>query len=85
MMYILTQDELDKLVPKEDFDRARAALDWVRQRVMEACPHTPVACLKHKYCSDCWLSDIGPNMPGIERPSREISKAICPLTRNYPK
>jgi hypothetical protein len=85
MMYILTSEELDKLVSKKKLDKANAALKWLREHVMEACPYSPTKCKKHDYCSNCWLSHMGPKMPASERPPEEISRAICPLTREYPK
>lgn len=90
MMYVLTQEELDKLVPKKELDAANAGLDWIRNNFASKCPHnpSPPPGRLYDYCSECPLSHIGMRHQPPEqrpRPPREISKAICPLRREYPK
>jgi hypothetical protein len=98
MMYVLTQEELDKLVPKKDLDAANTSLDaanagleWMRNIFVSECPFHPAAppgVKPYYYCSECPLSDLGAHSKGLEqrpRPTSEISKAICPLRRAYPK
>jgi hypothetical protein len=66
MLYVLTQEELDNLVPKKDLDAANAGLEWMR----------------NKFIPMCRRSDIGGDAKTEkERPPSDISSAICPNKR----
>ena len=89
MMYTLTQEELDNLVPKSELERLEKAMDWMRNTFVQRCPYNscPPPGRLYTYCSMCPVSDIGPEdeLHQIPKPTREISKAICHLQRNYSK
>jgi hypothetical protein len=90
MLYVLTQEELDNLVPKKDLDAANAGLEWMRNKFIPMCRRNPI----HKgstsrqsgntywYCCGCPVSDIGGDAKTEkERPPSDISSAICPNKR----
>lgn len=89
MMFTLTQEEMDSLVPRSDLERAEKALDWMRQNFVPKCQHNPSPAPGEKpyyYCVECPLSDVGSgHLVQRPRPDREISKVMCPLLRGYPK
>lgn len=87
MMYVLTQEELDNLVPMKALNAANAGLEWVRQSFVPRCMHFPISVTApYYYCSECPLSSTGKNLQLTHgRPTHEISKVICPLRREYPK
>ncbi len=76
MQYILTQDEMDNLVPKVDHVKALDAIACMRRMIV------PVGKCVHDsggpgYCDDCPLSSLGLGY--------EMSKQMCNLHRQYSK
>jgi len=86
MKYILTQEEIDKMVPKKDLDKARKALDWMLNIFVSRCPHNPNPPPGHPYgyCSECPISDIR-EPTQIPIPEDGISRTICTRRRRYGK
>ena len=87
MQYLLTQAELDALVPKAEVERRDKFLELARDLVLK---HAKVQCIHAKpklpgshrhyagYCDDCPLSDL--TFP------RELGKnQICKLPKHYSK
>ncbi len=83
MQYVLTQEELDGLTSKAELSKAGAAIAALRELVVPK-----GKCVHHaggpRYCDECPLSSIGP-VDSPQRPSRELSKIMCPLARAYSK
>ena len=86
MMYILTQEEMDRLVPKEELEKADKALGWARERLAPRCSRNEsVDGAPYYYCDDCPLSDIGSKKKIPDRPENDISRVICKHRRSYSK
>lgn len=92
MQYILTQEELNNLRTKKDYEDLRkeikileSALEWARDKIARKCIHTHDE--EHiVYCDECPLSDIGGRgKEAKRRPTHRISNAICTLDREYSK
>lgn len=86
MLYTLTQEELDNLVPKKEPDAVNAGLEWMRNRFVPKCPHNLANDGRRSgevyyYCSECPLSDIAHGEMVKDAPPSDISSAICPNKR----
>jgi hypothetical protein len=87
MQYILSEEELGKLVPMEKYQLAMRANELARELILKAtdtvCIHDhSVPTRQNKlcgYCSGCPLGEL----TGGERYAP--LKALCGQTRNYPK
>lgn len=81
MQYVLTQEEMDRLVPKTDLINAIKAISCMRRIIV------PVGqCVHDKdgppYCDDCPLSHISNQKLEF---TRELSMQMCNLQRRYSK
>lgn len=83
MQYLLTKEEYDALKSAEKNippDQLKLTMEFVRSQIVgDKCIHSKS---KDKlwYCGDCPISHIGQRG---DHPSKEISKLICPLSREY--
>ncbi len=82
MQYILTQEELDALVPRVDLVERDAYLEVARLLVLK---HSKTTCIHDRprhhgraggYCDDCPLSDVL---------LRGSTNRLCTLPKNYSK
>jgi hypothetical protein len=93
MQYILTEEEYNNLTNKQEAEMQIAmrdkALAWARKQLK------PKYC-GEGYCDTCTISDIGfyceddgdtiiEKVEGVNAPTRNVSKMVCKLTRNYSK
>jgi len=89
MKYLLSQEEIDNLVPERDLLIMKKALEWARLRLAPRCPHLPSpepGSRPYFHCSECPISHIGlATLKQISSPPRGISEVLCPLKREYPK
>ena len=80
MEYILSTKEYDALTPVKGLQDRNEALEIARQIIKG---NSSIRC-NEGYCDMCPISDIG-GEPTENRPTREISRMICQLPRNYSK
>ena len=77
MQYILTQHELDSLVPKAELLRAKEAIEWFHAVFIgKQCIHHPDYPGIFDYCDQC---PIG----GLE--DREMRNKLCDKPKQYGK
>jgi hypothetical protein len=83
MQYLLTQEEMDRLVPKVDLVKATDAIGAMRRMIVPVgkCVHDQ---LGPAYCDDCPLSSTG-GLNDKRKPTYEMSKQMCNLHRRYSK
>jgi len=82
MQYLLTQDELEALVPAKSLEERNDALEAARKLIVKL---ANIPCGK-TYCSECPISSIGfYDHDDPDAISWESSKLICSEYRKYSK
>jgi hypothetical protein len=77
MQYLLTEDELQKLVPAAAHDKLKRAIEWMRKCIIDGrCIHTG----ELSYCSECPLGDLGE-----DGPPAELRGSVCAHVKAYSK
>ena len=83
MQYLLTQDEMDELVPKWKLDEREEALAWAKKAILGLANFRCIHEGGFAYCDECPLSNIGDVK--ADKLSYEISRHVCGAPRKYSK
>lgn len=82
MQYLLTEAELNGMVPRQELAKANAALDVARKLILFhskfPCVHTREG--DHNYCDDCPISIVENTLP---KKNNHPMSVICNLSRSY--
>lgn len=83
MQYILTEEEINNLVPMSRLAASREAIKAMREMIVgDRCIHSRAGQLgQFIYCEQCPLDDMNDDLPNP--PTAAISAEMCDLHREY--
>ena len=85
MQRLLTEEEYAQLVPLVDLEKQKSATEATLDLLIgDKCVAKRKNPNRWSSCGGCPVSHVG-GQPGEDRPSRELSRAMCPRTRHYSK
>lgn len=88
MQYLLTQSEMENLVPLKELEASKLAVKALRELLIgdRCCAKRTTGRIEGKfsYCCECPLSDLQLDH-SADPPSREMSKSMCDRSRRYSK
>ena len=75
IQYLLSQEEMDQLVPKVDLEQRDQALEWCMEHLKPGYCH-------ETYCTECIISRMTDSDEDRSL-NHKLSKLICKKTRHY--
>lgn len=83
MEYVLTQEEMDNLIPKWKLDEREEALLWAKKAILRTANFECIHENTYSYCDECPISNVGDAQ--TDKASYEISRHVCGESRKYSK
>ena len=78
MQYVLTEAEMKKLVPAEEHEKLKQAIEWMRKKIVaDRCIHTEPSM---EYCDMCPLGALDDSGP-----PRHLRTVVCRHHHSYSK